>query len=173
MDKYDWDLFVLIFGETDRLQHFFWHYIDPTHPKYNPEEAQKFLPSIIKFYQELDGIVGEFIKYMDDDTSLFIVSDHGFCPLERYISLHNILEQNQLFSYKSAQTHPQPFFISIQDDIRGFLHRNSAIYRALKEVTKVISYRMKGRDVKKEIFLKNFEKHLGGDNDGYWRMIDW
>ena len=41
MDTCDWDLSVLIFGGTDWMQHFCWHYIDPTHIKYNPKESER------------------------------------------------------------------------------------------------------------------------------------
>ncbi len=76
MDKYDWDLFVTVFSETDLAHHFFWKFIDPEHPDYNPEEAARYGDTILHVYEKMDKIIGEF-REKNPDVALMIMSDHG------------------------------------------------------------------------------------------------
>ena len=144
MKSNNWDLFVLVFGGTDRLQHFYWHHIDPAHPKYDKAEAEKVLPSIINYYQKLDTIIGDFLKQIDDNTSLFLMSDHGFGPFEKKVAINNILKQNGLFYYTKGD------FVQnigkIIEEIRGFLHRNFFLYRKIKMIIKLIYRVLKGKN---------------------------
>lgn len=171
MNIYDWDLFVLVFGGTDRLQHFYWHYIDPAHSKYNPEEAGRILPLIIKYYQKLDEIIGDFIKEMDKNTSLFIISDHGFGPFEKKVSFHKLLEQNGLLRYKDESFFKKIGKISCQ--VRGILHRHSSLYRKTKELIKTAYQKGQGDDFKKSAAKKKVENILGALNTDIMQKIDW
>ena len=70
----DWDCFLGVVTETDRLHHYFWSaYVDPHHPWH-----QRFLD----FYAEVDAALGELVDVLDDDTALFIVADHGHTAIE-------------------------------------------------------------------------------------------
>lgn len=172
INKQECDLFVVIFGGTDRLQHFYWHCIDPSHEKYDKAEADKFLPLIIKYFQKLDSLIGEFIKICaNKNTSLFIVSDHGFAPLEKYISLHTILEQNNLLNYKRES------LLSINAELlsafRGFLHRHSQIYRQIKNFIKPKYIRFRSKILKQNVDIRKIEKRLGGGDEKSWQRINW
>ena len=70
-----WDLFTLVEMGTDRVQHAFWRYHDPTHRLYEP--GHPFETVIRDYYQEMDGLVGGLIEKMPDHTLVLIVSDHG------------------------------------------------------------------------------------------------
>ena len=76
MDKYDWDMFTAVFGETDWAQHFFWRFHDPDHPDYNPEEARKYGDTILRVYQKADEITRKVMEKYPEAT-VIIVSDHG------------------------------------------------------------------------------------------------
>ncbi|MBN2373239.1 alkaline phosphatase family protein [bacterium] len=76
-DKLPPDLFILVFTATDRIQHRFWKYMDRNHPHYNPEEAEPFKDAIYDVYMDLDQRLGEILGQMDEDTTLFVMSDHG------------------------------------------------------------------------------------------------
>ncbi len=65
----DWDCFLAVITETDRLHHYFWHaWEDAAHPWH-----QRFLD----FYAEVDAAIGELADALGDATALFIVADHG------------------------------------------------------------------------------------------------
>ena len=76
MDKYDWDLFTVVFGETDHVQHFFWKFMLPDHPDYDEEEARKCGDTILRVYMKMDEIIGRFIE-KNQDATVFVMSDHG------------------------------------------------------------------------------------------------
>jgi predicted AlkP superfamily phosphohydrolase/phosphomutase len=39
-------------------------------------------------YREMDRILGETLPYVDRDTALFVLSDHGFCAFRRGVNLN-------------------------------------------------------------------------------------
>ncbi|MBN2119593.1 MAG: alkaline phosphatase family protein [Candidatus Omnitrophica bacterium] len=172
MRKYDWDLFVLVFTGTDRVQHFYWHCIDPEHPKYNPVQAKKILPLIVQYYQKLDSVVGEFLKYMDADTSLIIMSDHGFGSMEKIVGFHEVLNQEGLSFYKDRSLRFVGVLFEFQRKIRGLLHEKSAVYRKTKNLLKTGSTKLKEILFKKDVYRRKLRKRLGG-SDNYWQSINW
>ncbi len=76
MDRYDWDLFTVVFGETDNVHHFYWKFFDPSHPAYDPAEAERYGDTILKVYQRMDDIIGRLLE-RNPDATVMIVSDHG------------------------------------------------------------------------------------------------
>src|SRR4030067_881154 len=54
MSGYDWDLFMIVFSETDAVQHAFWKFTDPTHPFYDKELAKRYGKGILQVYQQVD-----------------------------------------------------------------------------------------------------------------------
>jgi predicted AlkP superfamily phosphohydrolase/phosphomutase len=71
-----WDFFMMVEMGPDRLNHGIWSFIDPNHPRYEPNNPYK--ESLREYYRFLDGKVGELIdKYADSDTTVLVVSDHG------------------------------------------------------------------------------------------------
>ncbi|MBI3921400.1 MAG: alkaline phosphatase family protein [Armatimonadetes bacterium] len=78
MDSCPWDFFMVIYRAADAVQHFFWKHIDPKHPRYCREEAEKYGDVILKLYQQLDELLADTLLQIDEDTTLVVVSDHGF-----------------------------------------------------------------------------------------------
>ncbi len=76
MEKYDWDLFTVVFGETDNVHHFYWRFFDPTHPQYDAREAERFGDTILKVYQRMDDITRRLLE-RNPDVTVMMVSDHG------------------------------------------------------------------------------------------------
>jgi predicted AlkP superfamily phosphohydrolase/phosphomutase len=81
MEEIDWDFFMVVFTETDRLQHRFWHYLDPRHPAYYSAEADQFRPLLDQSYGKLDELVGRLIDQAGPEAVTMILSDHGFGPV--------------------------------------------------------------------------------------------
>ena len=76
MDKFDWEVFCVVFGETDHSQHFYWKFLDSSHPQYDEEEYAKYGDTILRIYKKMDDIVGQLVA-KNPDATLLIVSDHG------------------------------------------------------------------------------------------------
>jgi len=75
MTKKVWDFFMFVEIGVDRLHHAFWKFSDRTHPKYVP--GNKYETAIKDFYRFIDGKIGELLSLIDNDTIVFVVSDHG------------------------------------------------------------------------------------------------
>lgn len=87
--KERWDLFFGHLMVTDSMQHELWHLIDPTHSAHDPEEAAKHRPRIEAIYRRIDEeFLRPLVESLDDDTTLLIMSDHGFGGIERIIYMN-------------------------------------------------------------------------------------
>lgn len=93
MGKYDWDFFFCVFMSSDRVQHFFWKYLDPSHPEHG-----RYGDAIASVYQAMDEALGRLIGESGSDTSVIMVSDHGSGPLKKAFFLNYwLLKNNYLF----------------------------------------------------------------------------
>jgi predicted AlkP superfamily phosphohydrolase/phosphomutase len=78
MQRKPWDVFVVVFTALDRVQHTFWHLMDPDHPEHDPHQAKQYGDAIYQCYAQLDSVIGDLIAQAGADADVMIVSDHGF-----------------------------------------------------------------------------------------------
>ena len=76
----EWDLFVVVYTATDKAQHHFWKYIDPSRPEFLTTEP--YGNAIFQVYQQIDQGIGQLIQAAGDAT-VIIMSDHGAGPSSR------------------------------------------------------------------------------------------
>ncbi|RJQ55297.1 MAG: hypothetical protein C4526_03875 [Nitrospiraceae bacterium] len=80
LDNHEWDLFIGVITETDRLHHYLWAALeDPQHPQHN---------FFIDFYRKLDVFIGEAYEKTGDDVPFIILSDHGSTAIKQEIYLN-------------------------------------------------------------------------------------
>lgn len=91
MKEKEWNFFMVMLESADPLQHELWKYIDENHPRFNSNAEEYVKQAIPNFYKEVDGFLGEIFEVLPDDTTVCIMSDHGFGPLTRYILINNFL----------------------------------------------------------------------------------
>lgn len=71
----DWRLFFYVYTAPDRHQHLIWE-----------EDA------LLSHYKQLDAVLGDAREYAEaNDANLFVVSDHGFGPIEKYVHVNRVL----------------------------------------------------------------------------------
>ncbi|MFQ6103513.1 MAG: alkaline phosphatase family protein [Candidatus Glassbacteria bacterium] len=92
-DEEDWDLFFAVFTLTDRIQHYFWKYMDSDHPLYTEDRGGVYHDEIKRAYQRADEILGRFISRLDDYTYLIVMSDHGFRPVRKQVNGNVFLKE--------------------------------------------------------------------------------
>jgi predicted AlkP superfamily phosphohydrolase/phosphomutase len=78
LDHQAWDVFTYVFVSPDRLQHISMRLLDESHPDYDVELSQHYLPRIYEHFELLDMTLGKILKRVGKDTLLLLVSDHGF-----------------------------------------------------------------------------------------------
>jgi len=94
-----WDFFMPVFMGLDRIQHFFWKYVDPAHPRH---EENEYSTLVKDFYIKVDRITGDFVRCVDEDTAVMVVSDHGFCPVHTEVIVNNYLEEQRFLAAGSG-----------------------------------------------------------------------
>ncbi len=71
-----WDVFMLHVMETDSVQHQMWHLVDGLQrPRYRVDVEGN---PVLDIYQQADAWLGRFMAELDDDTTVMVISDHGF-----------------------------------------------------------------------------------------------
>lgn len=101
MKRYDWDFFITVFFDTDRILHQLWHYLDPTHPWRQDDGGEDKSTPVLRYFQQLDKSIGQILAdQMDDNTTVIVLSDHGMGPAHNFVILNNWLAQVGLLHFK-------------------------------------------------------------------------
>ena len=100
MADYPQDFLMFHFQVTDIMQHAFWKFVDPTHPRYDPQAAARFGPALKQLYQCIDDIIGRMLDRLTDDTAVIVMSDHGFGSLHYVVNLNLFLLEQGLLQLK-------------------------------------------------------------------------
>ncbi len=102
MENKPWDFFAVLFSATDIAQHCFWSFMDPSHPLYNRDDAERFGDTILETYRHIDQILGEIQDRLPDDATLILMSDHGAGPLRSVVNLNKWLEENGWLTFTNS-----------------------------------------------------------------------
>jgi predicted AlkP superfamily phosphohydrolase/phosphomutase len=94
VDAANWNLLVGVIETTDRVQHMMWRLIDPEHPMYDAEQARLHGNAIQRVYQRADTFVGDLVGRLPADTTVMVVSDHGFHSFRWAVNLNTWLVQH-------------------------------------------------------------------------------
>ena len=89
MEIYPLDFLFATFIASDRVQHFFWKFMDPAHP-----EHQKHKDAIADVYVKMDHALGSIVEKAGPNSTIMMVSDHGAGPLNYVFSLNQWLVDN-------------------------------------------------------------------------------
>jgi predicted AlkP superfamily phosphohydrolase/phosphomutase len=90
-DRYPADLSMVVIGATDRIQHCFWRFLDPAHPRHGVDSRPALLHAVRQVYQRVDAAVQELMDHVPDPKTVLIMSDHGFGPCHRSVHLNRWL----------------------------------------------------------------------------------
>jgi predicted AlkP superfamily phosphohydrolase/phosphomutase len=86
-----------VFDTSDRVQHMFYRSLEQTN-------------TIEDMYRRMDRMAGLALQYVDSDTVLFVLSDHGFCAFRRGINLNAWLRDNGYLVLRDGAMESGPFF---------------------------------------------------------------
>lgn len=90
--QYRFDVTIVVYGQTDRVQHFFWKQMDAGYPGHDPKAPEVLKTAIRQIYVALDEAIGRILAEHQGAT-VFILSDHGAGPYERDFYLDAWLER--------------------------------------------------------------------------------
>ncbi|MGH9339931.1 MAG: alkaline phosphatase family protein [Acidobacteriota bacterium] len=89
LNSFQEGLLFFYFSSVDQGSHMFWSYMDPQHPS---STVDKELHDPIRvLYQEMDEALGRVLQSVDKETTLIVMSDHGFAPFYWGMNLNSWL----------------------------------------------------------------------------------
>ena len=94
-----WDLFMVVFTGTDRLQHCLFRHVE----RIDDDAAVRgdsLTAAVRDYYVSLDERIGDLVKAAGEDTNFFVVSDHGFGSLEYSVYFNRWLAEEGLLALK-------------------------------------------------------------------------
>ncbi len=78
LDTFDPDLFGIYFELVDACSHLFMENAGPKRPSTSTQDSNAFAGTVARCYQVQDQILGSILASLDSDTTVMVVSDHGF-----------------------------------------------------------------------------------------------
>ena len=94
LGRFDSGLLFFYISSTDQRQHMFWRLFEPEHPAYDAKLAERFGNVIESIYADMDKVLAGTMEKMDKDTTLMVMSDHGFNSFRRGFNLNTWLKEN-------------------------------------------------------------------------------
>lgn len=154
------DVAMVVFTSIDTLQHFFWHYLDESHPKHDAVGATRYHDAILKGYQRVETYLDHFLNMLPKEASIVLLSDHGFRAfVPRTLFINRILEEHG--------------FLTFREGADKSLHPNALLSKLLKRMDailrKTLTSRQKARIAGRfPVLRKKWESRLTN-----LPMIDW
>ena len=88
-------LLTTVFDTTDRVQHMFYRYLDPSHPANAGKDATRWADAIPQVYERVDALIGKVWSEIErPDTVFMVISDHGFTNFRRGVNLNTWLKEH-------------------------------------------------------------------------------
>jgi len=101
-----WDFAMMVEMGIDRMHHGFWKYMDSEHPKY--EQGSKFKDAIFEYYKYIDGKIADLLTAVDENTVVFIVSDHGARTMKGGFCINEWLMREGYLTIAEKPEKPMP-----------------------------------------------------------------
>lgn len=117
LEKTQDGLVVCVFDGPDRIQHMFFRTLDLQHPANEGKEVAAFEQVLPEMYEAMDDLVGRVMARVGggaaEDTTLMVISDHGFCQFKRGINLNTWLLQNDYLVLKDGADGGEEWFAGV------------------------------------------------------------
>ena len=156
LEQEDWDLFVTVFVEMDRMQHCVWQFIDEDHAYYDAEGAARYADRIFAIYKLMDDKIGELVAAKGPDCDVVFISDHGFGPCRAKVFLNTWLAQEGLLVFKEGG-----------QDVRGHIHKvRTLLGRAGVDTRRIL-------EAAKALGAEKFVQRQGASFSRFAASIDW
>ena len=135
MNRYPWDLFVVVFTSIDQVQHHFWKYLEGE----GNDKVSKFHDAILRVYEKNDEAIGLLLENIDENTTVLTMSDHGagrFSGIK--IHIDEVLRRENLLFLESDEKQPLPsFLVGLRLRVLYLVHRaRKRLIKSLSSKTK-------------------------------------
>jgi predicted AlkP superfamily phosphohydrolase/phosphomutase len=102
LDRLDEGFFFCLFDTPDRVQHMFWRFGEQRHPANHGELHPEMARAIEEHYGVCDEVLGKALEYVDDQTLLIALSDHGMNSFQRGVNVNTWLHDQGILNLKDG-----------------------------------------------------------------------
>jgi len=95
LERDDWDLFIAVVTETDRLYHFHWNSFEAGDPR--------VVDLFRRFHAAVDELVGSIVDALPPGTELVMLSDHGFTTERVDVSTNAWLQERGYLAFEDDE----------------------------------------------------------------------
>jgi len=148
------DFFAFYLKGIDAVGHFYWKYYRPDANVYgevNPRGTEQFGEVIPRYYELCDQLLGDFLGRLDDETTVVVISDHGFRAFGRPDSL--IFDIDRLFSMMGLLEFEEPTEAGLRSSrkirisaTQAYAHDGTKIVSTFGERDRPVYLNVAGRD---------------------------
>ena len=114
LDTFEEGLLFFYFSSVDQGSHMLYNFADTEHPLHEPDALLG--NGIRTLYEEMDEALGRVLQVVNenDDTTLIVMSDHGFAPFYWGVNLNTwLLEQGYVALKDPSQRGRFPMFVNV------------------------------------------------------------
>ncbi len=105
LERQDWDVFAVYFGESDTASHYLWAHYDPESPRRPLSVSTEQRRGLQRVYEALDQAVGSLLEAAGGDaTEITVLSDHGSGgSSDKVLYLNRLLAQHGLLRFATQR----------------------------------------------------------------------
>ncbi len=116
LDSFEDGLLFFYFSSVDQGAHMLYHYMDREHPLHEADDDLR--DGVQTLYEEMDEVVGRLVEFADQDptydTTLVVMSDHGFSPFYWGVNLNSwLVEKGYVALQDPSQQGASPLFLNV------------------------------------------------------------
>jgi predicted AlkP superfamily phosphohydrolase/phosphomutase len=105
LERQDWDVFAVYFGESDTASHYLWAHHDPESPRRPDSVSADQRRSLLRVYEALDQAVGSLLEAAGgNETEITVLSDHGSGgSSDKVLYLNRLLAEHGLLRFRKQR----------------------------------------------------------------------
>lgn len=104
LNHYDDGVLFFYFSSTDLQSHICWWDSSKPHPFRSAQQSNYYHNHIKNLYQQMDNVLGDIIARFDKDSTILVLSDHGFAGLHQNFNLNRWLRDNNYITPNNAES---------------------------------------------------------------------
>jgi len=126
LERFEKGIFAFVFDTLDRIQHVFY--------KINKADMKEAYSGVIEeYYKKIDTLVGKVLSNIDEDTTLVIISDHGFTYYDKSFHMNRWLIEKGFLKLTTPNAEGIGLFKNVAwNQTRAYALGFSSIYINLK-----------------------------------------
>ncbi|MBW2380257.1 MAG: alkaline phosphatase family protein, partial [Deltaproteobacteria bacterium] len=105
LERQDWDVFAVYFGESDTASHYLWAHHDPESPRRPANVSAEQRRGLLRVYEALDEAVGSLLGAAGgNETEITVLSDHGSGgSSDKVLYLNRLLAEHGLLQFRKQR----------------------------------------------------------------------